>query len=39
MAVHVHGVKLLLLLDFVLIGLILHALQHLISDMFGQDGQ
>jgi len=39
MAVHVHGVKLLMLLDVVLIGLVLHALQHFISDMLGQDGQ
>lgn len=38
MAVHVHGVE-LLLLDLFLIGLVLHALQHLISDVFGQDGQ
>lgn len=39
MAVHVHGVELLLLPDFVLICLVLHALQHLISNVFGQDGQ
>lgn len=38
MAVHVHGVE-LLLLDLLLIGLVLHALQHLVSDVFGQDGQ
>lgn len=38
MAVHVHGVE-LLLLDLFLIGLVLHALQHLISYVFGQDGQ
>lgn len=37
-AVHVHSVE-LLLLDFLLIGLVLHALQHLISDVFGQDRQ
>lgn len=39
MAIHVHSVELLLLLDFILIGLVLHALQHLISYMFRQDGQ
>lgn len=38
MAVHVHGVE-LLLLDLLLVGLVLHALQHLISDVFRQDGQ
>ncbi len=38
MAVHVHGVK-LLLLHLLLVGLVLHALQHLVCDVFGQDGQ
>ena len=39
MAVHVHGVKLLLPLHLLLLGLIFHALQHLISDVFGEDRQ
>lgn len=40
MAVHVHGVKLLLLLlHILLLGLVFHALQHLISDVLGEDGQ
>ena len=39
MAVHVHGVELLLLLVTALVGLVLHALQHLVSNVFGQDGQ
>lgn len=39
MAVHVHGVELLLLLDLLLIGSVLDALQHLISDVFRKDGQ
>lgn len=39
MAVHVHGVELLLPLDLLLLGLVLHALQHLVSNVFGQDGQ
>lgn len=41
MAVHVHGVKLLLLLllHLLLLGLVFHALQHLISDVLGEDGQ
>lgn len=39
MAVHEHGVKLLLLLHLLLLGLVFHALQHLISDVFGEDGQ
>jgi hypothetical protein len=34
MAVHIHGVE-LLLLAFTLIGLFLHALQHLIRNVFG----
>lgn len=37
MAVHVHGVK--LLLHLLLLGLVFHALQHLISDVLGEDGQ
>lgn len=39
MAVHVHGVELLLLLHILLLGLVLHALQHLISDVLGEDRQ
>lgn len=37
MAVHVHGVK--LLLHILLLGLVLHDLQHLISDVLGEDRQ
>lgn len=39
MAVHVHGVELLLLLDLLLIGSVLDALQHLVGDVFRKDGQ
>lgn len=38
MAVHVHGVK-LLLLHLLLLSLVFHALQHLISNVLGEDGQ
>lgn len=36
MSVHVHGVKLLHLL---LTGLLLHVLEHLVSDVLGKDGE